>query len=53
MAGAIKRRQQIRQQQHDQQNQQKSPDNAQILDFWFTAMMPRYVPDSARFFQPF
>jgi hypothetical protein len=33
MAGAIKYRQQIRQQQHDQHNQQQISGNAQILGF--------------------
>src|SRR5260370_1420435 len=41
MAGAIERRQQIWQQQHDQQNQQKNSDHAQIKMLPVRAARPR------------
>jgi hypothetical protein len=40
MAGAIQRRHEVWQQQHDQQNQQQISDNAQIRRFWLMAGGP-------------
>ena len=37
MAGAIQRRRQVWQQQHDQQNQEQAADDAQIRRFWLKA----------------
>jgi hypothetical protein len=40
MASAIDGRQQIRQRQHDDQNQQQLSDNAQIYCFWLSPGTP-------------
>ena len=46
MAGAIERRQQIGQQQHDQHDQQQISGNAQMWRFWLKATGGRKTPAS-------